>query len=81
MVDSSILDNTNAYNNAEVIRTAVNTMTGKENGAVIPEKSLQQNTISLKTTGARAIEFTVIIIIPALIALTGLVVLLRRKNR
>ena len=81
MVDCSILDNTNAYNNAEVIRTAVNTMTGKENGAVIPEKSLQQNTISLKTTGARAIEFTVIIIIPALIALTGLVVLLRRKNR
>ena len=81
MVDSSILDNTNAYNNSEVIRTAVNTMTGKENGAVIPEKSLQQNTISLKTTGARAIEFTVIIIIPALIALTGLVVLLRRKNR
>lgn len=81
MVDSSILDNTGAFNNGEVIRTAVNTMTGKENGAVIPEKSLQQNTITLKTTGARAIEFTVIIIIPALIALTGLVVLLRRKNR
>jgi len=81
MLSATLIENNSAYNNAEVIRTAVNTMTGKENGAVIPEKSLQQNTISLKTTGARAIEFTVIIIIPALIALTGLVVLLRRKNR
>ncbi len=81
MIESTLLAGTNTYNNAEVIQKAVNNMTGKENGAIIPEKSLQQNTISLKSAGARAIEFTVIIIIPVLIAITGLVVLLRRKNR
>ena len=56
-------------------------MTGKENGVIIPEKALVQNNISLETSGARVIQIVVIIVIPALIAIAGVIVLLRRKNR
>ena len=56
-------------------------MTGKENSTVIPEKSLQMNSISPTANEVRVIEIICIIVIPALIACIGLVVLLRRKNR
>ena len=81
MVDSSVLTNTNTYNNATVILNTINNMTGKEEGVIIPEKALQQNNIALDITAARVIQFVVIIIIPALIALVGIIVLLRRRNR
>lgn len=81
MVDSSVLSNTNTYNNANVLLNTINNMTGKEEGVIIPEKALQQNNIALDIVSARVIQFVVIIIIPALIALVGVIVLLRRKNR
>ncbi len=81
MTESSILSNTNTYNNAAVFLNIVNNMSGKENGVIIPEKSLQQNYISPDATALRVIEVTVILVIPILIACIGLVVLLRRKNR
>ena len=81
MTESSILSNTNTYNNAAVFMNIVNNMSGKENGVIIPEKSLQQNYISPDVTALRVIEVTVILVIPILIACIGLVVLLRRKNR
>lgn len=81
MTESSILSNTNTYNNAAVFLNIVNNMSGKENGVIIPEKSLQQNYISPDVTALRVIEVTVILVIPILIACIGLVVLLRRKNR
>ncbi|MBO7396306.1 MAG: Gldg family protein [Ruminococcus sp.] len=81
MLDSTILSNTNTYNNATVLLTVINGMSGKENGAIIPEKSLQQNYISPDATALRVIEITVILVIPFIIACIGLVVLLRRKNR
>lgn len=81
MLDSTIISSTNTYNNASALLTVINGMSGKENGAVIPEKSLQQNNISPKAGEVRAIEIIVILVIPFLIACVGLVVLLRRKNR
>lgn len=81
MLDSTILSNTNTYNNATVLLTVINGMSGKENSAIIPEKSLQQNYISPDATALRVIEITVILVIPFIIACIGLVVLLRRKNR
>lgn len=81
MMDNSIVSNTNTYNNATVLLTVINGMTGKENSAVIPEKSLQMNSISPTANEVRVIEIICIIVIPALIACIGLVVLLRRKNR
>ena len=81
MVDSTIVSSTNTYNNATVLLAMINGMTGKENSAVIPEKSLHQNNISPTANEIRVIEIAVILVIPALIACIGLVVLLRRKNR
>ena len=79
--DGGVLSNTNTYNNANVLLNIINNMTGKENGVIIPEKALVQNNISLETSGARVIQIVVIIVIPALIAIAGVIVLLRRKNR
>lgn len=81
MVDSSVLSNTNTYNNANVLLNTINNMTGKEEGVIIPEKALQQNNISLDIVSARVIQFVVILVIPFIIALVGIIVLLRRKNR
>lgn len=81
MLDSSIVSSANTYNNAAVLLNIINGMSGKESGAVIPEKSLQMNTISPSGNEVRFIEIFTILVIPAIIACIGIVVLLRRKNR
>ena len=82
MLDSSIVSSANTYNNASALLNIINGMSGKETGAsIIPEKSLQMNTISPTAGEVRFIEIFAILVIPAIIALIGLVVLLRRKNR
>jgi hypothetical protein len=81
MFDDSILSNTNTYNNANVFTNVINQMSGKENGVIVPAKTFQQNNIAIDQKGARVIEIVVIIVIPALIAVAGVTVLLRRKNK
>ena len=81
MIDSSIISNTNTYNNAEVLLKVINNMSGKENGAIIPEKALQQNYISPSAREIMVIRILVIFVLPLIIACIGIVVLLRRKNR
>lgn len=81
MIDSSIVSNTNTYNNAEVLLKVINNMSGKENGAIIPEKALQQNYISPSARAIMVIRILVIFVLPLIIACIGIVVLLRRKNR
>ncbi|MCQ2490023.1 MAG: GldG family protein [Ruminococcus sp.] len=81
MIDSSIVSNTNTYNNAEVLLKVINNMSGKENGAIIPEKALQQNNISPSAREIMVIRILVIFVLPLIIACIGIVVLLRRKNR
>lgn len=71
---------TGTYNNANVILNMLNIANGKEVSAVIPEKALQQNYIAPTSGESRAIKI-IIVVIAAGIAITGLVVLLRRKNR
>ena len=81
MMDSALLTNTNTYNNASVIIGMINNITGKETGAVIADKSLQQATIAPTATEARIIRIFVIYAIPLIIAVTGVIVLARRRNR
>ena len=81
MTDSDFLTQTNTYNNANAILGIINNMTGKEAAAVIPEKALQQSYIAPTQTQAKIIRIIVQWIIPALVAIAGIVVLLRRKNR
>ena len=81
MMDSYILQNTNTYNNATVLLNMINSVTGKEASIVIPDKALQQATIAPTTKDANVIRIIVIVIIPVLVAITGVIVLLRRKNK
>lgn len=81
MLDSLILSGTNTYNNANVMLNVVNDMTGKEASVIIPEKALEQYTLSLTTASARVILVVVVVVIPLLIGLAGLIVLLWRKNK
>lgn len=81
MTESEFLTQTNTYNNANVLLGLINNMTGKEASAVIPEKALQQSYIAATQTQAKVIRMIVQWIIPAIIAIVGIFVLLRRKNR
>ncbi len=70
----------NNYNNANVILNMLNIANGKEVGAVIPEKALQQNYIA-PTSKESAVIKVIIVAVAAGVALAGLAVLIRRRNR
>lgn len=70
----------NNYNNANVILNMLNIANGKEVSAVIPEKALQQNYISPTSKESTVIK-VIIVAIAVGVALTGLAVLIRRRNR
>ena len=80
LIDYCVAQST-AYNNAEFLISSINTMQGKENGIVIAEKALEQTSISIKEGQLRGLQTTVIVIVPLLVAVIGIVVYLRRKNR
>lgn len=80
MFDEELITQTSTYNNANVLLNIFNTMTGKENGVVIPEKALQRAVIAPTAKQDKGIKVA-IIVIPVLVAAVGLVVLIRRRNR
>ncbi|MDE6665814.1 MAG: GldG family protein [Ruminococcus sp.] len=81
MLDNALLSQTNTFNNANVVIGMLNTMTGKEASAVIPEKALQQALIAPTSNEMNAIKVVVIYVIPAIVAVAGILVFVRRKNR
>lgn len=81
MTEEELLTQNTTYNNANVLLNILNNMTGKENGAVIPEKSLQQSYIATDEGQSKAIQIVVIWVIPFIVAAIGVFVLLRRRNR
>lgn len=81
MFDRTVIQQNSTYNNANVLLNTINTMTGKENGVVIPDKNLQQSFITTTTKQAKNIQIIVVWIIPIIAALVGVVVLLRRRNK
>ncbi len=78
---TALLQQTNTYNNANVLLGMLNTMTGKESAAVIPEKALQQAIIAPTAKQENVIKVFVIFIIPLLVAAAGIIVYVRRRNR
>lgn len=76
----SYIDLPNTYNNANVVVNILNKMTGKEEGTVIPEKSLAHAVIAPTKNEDNGIRI-IIIAIPVIMAVIGTAVLLRRKNR
>ncbi|WP_072300464.1 Gldg family protein [Ruminococcus flavefaciens] len=81
IMDSRIIMQNTTYNNANVIISALNQIAGKENGAVILEKSLQYSAIAPSTGQAKVIQIIVVWVIPFIIAAIGVMVLLRRRNK
>lgn len=76
-----VLTYSNTYNNAEYVINAVNKMCGKDNGIIIAEKNISVQAIDVTAAKVKAIRNVVVIIIPLLIAVAGIVVFLRRRNR
>jgi len=70
----------NNYNNANVILNMLNIANGKEVNAVIPEKALQQNYIAPTSKESTVIK-VIIVAVAVGVALAGLIVLIRRRNR
>lgn len=81
MFDQTVILQNTTYNNANVLLNTINTMTGKENGVVVPDKNLQQLYITTTTKQAKNIQIIVVWVIPFIAALVGVVVLLRRRNK
>lgn len=81
MFDQTVIIQNTTYNNANVLLNTINTMTGKENGVVVPDKNLQQLYITTTTKQAKNIQIIVVWVIPFIAALVGVVVLLRRRNK
>lgn len=81
MASDTLITQNNTYNNANVLVNMINTMTGKESTAVIPDKTLQQNYIAPTANEAKTIKIIVQWIIPFIVAAIGIFVLLRRRNR
>lgn len=76
-----VLTYSNTYNNAEYVINAVNKMCGKENGIIIAEKNLSVQTIDITAAQVKTISRIVIAVIPIAVAVAGVVVFLRRRNR
>ena len=81
MTDSTVIKLNTTYNNANVILSTLNTVSGKENGVFILDKSLQSSVISPTTKQAKVIQIIVVWVIPFIIAAVGVLVLLRRRNK
>lgn len=81
MSDPTIAANTSAYNNSNLLLNIVNTMTGKENSFVIPQKNIQEQTLALTASQGRGIRNVVMYVIPLIVVAAGVIVFIRRKNR
>jgi len=70
-----------SYDNANYFVTLLNTMTGKENVFVVAEKSLNQTAITITDSQAKTIRNVVVWFIPLAVAVIGIVVYVRRRNK
>ena len=80
MLDAAVTQS-NAYNNTNYVVTLLNALAGKEASITVAEKSLNQTQISITAAKAGAIKAVTVFAIPALVALIGIVVFVRRKNK
>ena len=73
---------TGVYNNTEFFVNAVNKICGKEaNTLVIEEKNLESTAISITSGQLKLMQKVIIFAIPVVIAVCGIIVFIRRRNR
>ncbi len=70
-----------SYNNAEYFIGVLNKVCGKESVLTIAEKSLDPTTITITEAQVKGIRNVTVLVIPLIIAVIGVVVYVRRKNR
>ena len=70
-----------SYNNADYFVSLMNSMTGKENVITIAEKSLDQTSMDITAEKVSLIRTITMFMIPLAVAVVGIVVYVRRKNR
>lgn len=81
ILDYRIGASAGSYDNANYFITLMNTATGKENVLTIAEKSLDQTKITITEAQATAIRNVTVFIIPLAVAVIGIFVYVRRRNR
>ncbi len=80
MLDSG-LTGTSYYNNGDYFVSIVNTMVGKNSGITIVAKDLTAATFDTTVAKANATFWVFIIVIPAAVLITGIVIWLRRRHK
>lgn len=76
-----IITNLSSYDNSNYFISLLNTMTGKESIVTVNEKSLDTEVISISESAVSIIRLITMVIIPAIVAIIGIVVYVRRKNK
>lgn len=69
-----------SYNNANFLINAINTMAGKDSGLVIAEKQMTTQTLTMTAGELKGINLF-IFAIPMAVMVTGIVVIVRRRNK
>ena len=80
-LDANIVKAASNYDNAHYFISVLNNMTGKENVLTVQEKSLDTEQISITTQKAVLIRNITVFVIPLTVALIGILVYVRRKNK
>lgn len=80
-LDYLVGGNSDTYGNADYFIKMLNSLTGKENALTIAEKSLTPTMITVTDSQRTTIRNIIVFIIPAIVALLGIFVYVRRKNK
>ena len=80
-VDYFIGGSSGSYGNANYFITVLNNVSGKDNAITVASKSLDTTKISITELQAKTIRTVTVFAIPAAVALIGILVYVRRRNR
>lgn len=81
MLDPMLIQYNTTYNNSNVVLNVTNIACGKDEGVVIPDKTIDQQVVALTESQQRIIRDVVVFAIPLVIAIIGVFVIVRRRNR
>ena len=80
-VDYYIGGTATSYDNSNYFITMMNTLSGKDNVITVASKSLDSTKITITEAQAKTIRNVIVFVIPAAVALIGILVYVRRRNR
>ncbi len=80
-VDYFIGGSSTSYDNSNYFITMLNTLSGKDNPITIASKTLDPAKITITEAQAKMIRTVTVFVFPAVVALIGILVYIRRRNR